>query len=98
MLPCDVDSSDGDSVFYSELPGGLWDGCFALFLGLVVGIFDVLSSRSSLFANCMEFIAALAVSFLARIFSIYFKSFQVCYYSMAISALVQLLPGTVRKL
>jgi hypothetical protein len=42
----------------------------------------------------LEFSSACVVSFLARVLSVYLKDkFNVCYFSMALSAVVQLLPG-----
>lgn len=73
--------------------GSLWDALFSFFLGLTVGVLDILSSKSGLYASVLEFTAALVVSFLARIFQVHFKSYELCYFAMALSALVQLLPG-----
>lgn len=74
--------------------GGLWDGAFSFLLGCAVGILELISSRSPLFATVLEFSSACVVSFLARVLSVYLKDkFNVCYFSMALSAVVQLLPG-----
>lgn len=73
--------------------GSLWDALFAFILGFVVGLLDIVSSRSNLYGSVLEFTSALAVSFLARTFQVHFKSYQLCYFAMALSALVQLLPG-----
>lgn len=77
-------------LFYN---GSLWDALFSSFLGLAVGLLDILSSKSTLYASVSEFTAALVVSFLARIFQVHFKSHELCYFAMALSALSQLLPG-----
>ncbi|XP_024384416.1 uncharacterized protein C7D4.12c [Physcomitrium patens] len=73
--------------------GSLWDALFSLLLGFIVGILDILASRSNLYGSVFEFTAALVVSFLARTFQVYFKSYELCFFAMALSALVQLLPG-----
>jgi uncharacterized membrane protein YjjP (DUF1212 family) len=58
-----------------------------------VGLLDIISSKSNLYASVLEFTAALVVSFLARTFQVHFKSYDLCYFAMALSSLVQLLPG-----
>lgn len=73
--------------------GSLWDALFSVVLGFIVGLLDIISSRSSLYASVLEFTAALVVSFLARTFQVHFKSYELCYFAMALSSLVQLLPG-----
>jgi uncharacterized membrane protein YjjP (DUF1212 family) len=73
--------------------GSLWDALFSFVLGLAVGILEYISTKSSLYASVLEFTAALVVSFLARIFQVQFKSYELCFFAMALSALVQLLPG-----
>jgi uncharacterized membrane protein YjjP (DUF1212 family) len=73
--------------------GSLWDGAFSLLLGFIVGVVDIIASRSSLFASVMEFTAALLVSFMARMFQVHLRAFHLCYFAMALSSLVQLLPG-----
>ncbi|KAJ7539359.1 hypothetical protein O6H91_11G088800 [Diphasiastrum complanatum] len=77
-------------LFYD---GNIWDALFCFPLGLGVGILDMLASKSSLFANVLEFAAALFVSFLAKLFAIYLVDLKLCFSSMALSSLVQLLPG-----
>ena len=73
--------------------GSLWDALFSFVLGFIVGLLDIISSRSNLYASVMEFTSALVVSFLARTFQVHFKSYELCFFAMALSALVQLLPG-----
>jgi uncharacterized membrane protein YjjP (DUF1212 family) len=73
--------------------GSLWDALFSLLLGFIVGLLDIISSKSNLYASVLEFTAALVVSFLARTFQVHFKSYDLCYFAMALSSLVQLLPG-----
>lgn len=77
-----------------HVAGSLWDGAFSLLLGFIVGVVDIIASRSSLFASVMEFTAALLVSFMARMFQVHLRAFHLCYFAMALSSLVQLLPGT----
>ncbi|XP_024530260.1 uncharacterized UPF0442 protein C7D4.12c isoform X1 [Selaginella moellendorffii] len=73
--------------------GNLCDALFSFVLGLLVGVLDIVASRWPLFASVMEFIVAVLVSFLARVFSIYLKKLKICVSSLALSALVELLPG-----
>lgn len=77
-----------------HVAGSLWDGAFSLLLGFIVGVVDIIASRSSLFASVMEFTAALLVSFMARMLQVHLRAFHLCYFAMALSSLVQLLPGT----
>lgn len=53
---------------------------------------------SPVFGNMVEFIAALFVSFLARVFTYHFAHLEVCFFAMAISGLVWLLPGVPPRL
>ncbi|KAL3692257.1 hypothetical protein R1sor_005908 [Riccia sorocarpa] len=73
--------------------GSLWDGLLALPLGLIVGCLDLIGARSSLFASVLEFAAALVVATGARLFTFYITGVQLCFFSLVLGALVQLLPG-----
>ena len=73
--------------------GGLWDSLFSVTLGFAVGLLDIIASRSNLYGSVLEFTSALVVSFLARVYQVEFKQYNLCYFAMALSALVQLLPG-----
>lgn len=73
--------------------GSLWDGLFSFLLGLIVGLLDIIASKSSLFASVLEFTSALVVSFLARALQVHLAEYHFCYFAMALSSLVQLLPG-----
>lgn len=85
-----LSSSMSSLLFFN---GSLWDALFSFLLGLAVGLLEFISSKSSLYASVLEFTSALVVSFLSRIFQVHFKSYELCYFAMALSALVQLLPG-----
>ncbi|KAG6556858.1 hypothetical protein Mapa_001805 [Marchantia paleacea] len=73
--------------------GSLWDGLLALALGLTVGFMDLIAARSSLFASVLEFAAALVVSTAARLASYYITAVPLCFFSLVLGSLVQLLPG-----
>ncbi|KAJ7526929.1 hypothetical protein O6H91_16G027900 [Diphasiastrum complanatum] len=73
--------------------GNMWDACFCFVLGLVVGIMDIIASRSSVFATVLEFIVSLVVSVLAQLLSVHLQQLKLCFSSMALSSLVNLLPG-----
>lgn len=72
--------------------GSYWDAVLSLFLGLVVGLMSLSVPLFPVFGIVMEFAAALVVSF-ARIFTHYFQHLDTCFFAMAISGLVWLLPG-----
>jgi uncharacterized membrane protein YjjP (DUF1212 family) len=74
--------------------GSPWDAVFSFFLGLTVGILDLIASKFTRFAAVEKFCSALIVSFLAHCISVYLKAFGLCYFAMTLGALVQLLPGT----
>ncbi|CAM6124882.1 unnamed protein product [Calypogeia fissa] len=73
--------------------GSLWDGLMSLVLGFIVGCFDLISAKSTIFASVLEFMSALVVSFVARLLSLYLGSLNLCFFSMVLASLVQLLPG-----
>eukprot|EP00249_Psilotum_nudum_P014056 c24640_g2_i1 orf=1307-2398(+) len=73
--------------------GSIWDAYFAMLLGLVVGILDKIAAKSSLFGSLIEFAAAVIVSFMARLLSVHLTQLKLCFSSIALSSLVQLLPG-----
>ncbi|KAL2628513.1 hypothetical protein R1flu_013199 [Riccia fluitans] len=73
--------------------GSLWDGLLALPLGLIVGCMDLIGAKSSLFASVLEFTAALVVSTGARVLCFYITGVQLCFFSLVLGSLVQLLPG-----
>lgn len=73
--------------------GSLWDACISFILGLIVGVLDKVAKKSHILANLIEFTAALVVSFLARIVSVHLTWFKICFSNVALSSLVQLLPG-----
>ncbi|CAM6036502.1 unnamed protein product [Sphagnum compactum] len=77
-------------LFFS---GNYWDAVLSLILGLGVGILALVPPISPVFGNMLEFISALFVSFLARVFSHHLPNLEVCFFAMAISGLVWLLPG-----
>jgi uncharacterized membrane protein YjjP (DUF1212 family) len=61
-----------------------------------VGILALVPPISPVFGNMLEFISALFVSFLARVFSHHLPNLEVCFFAMAMSGLVWLLPGLYR--
>ncbi|KAH9552829.1 hypothetical protein CY35_09G087400 [Sphagnum magellanicum] len=77
-------------LFFS---GNYWDAVLSLILGLGVGILALVPPISPVFGNMLEFISALFVSFLARVFSHHLPNLEVCFFAMAMSGLVWLLPG-----
>ncbi len=77
-------------------PGNYWDAVLSLILGLGVGILALVPPISPVFGNMLEFISALFVSFLARVFSHHLPNLEVCFFAMAMSGLVWLLPGLYR--
>lgn len=98
-------SVDFDSVLIALVPhflnlfifwscaGNYWDAVLSLSLGLGVGIIYLLAPHVPVLRNVVEFVAALVVSFLARLFAFYLSQLDVCFFAMAISGLVWLLPG-----
>ncbi|KAL2652223.1 hypothetical protein R1flu_020351 [Riccia fluitans] len=73
--------------------GGIWDAAFSLLLGFVVGLLSLYSSSLTALGDILEFVSAIFVSFTARLISEYFQHLGVCFFSMALSGLVWLLPG-----
>ncbi|KAL3699744.1 hypothetical protein R1sor_017766 [Riccia sorocarpa] len=73
--------------------GGIWDAAFASLLGFVVGLVSLYSSAMTALESIEEFVSAIFVSFTARLISEYFQHLGVCFSSIALSALVWLLPG-----
>lgn len=73
--------------------GNYWDAVLSLFLGFVVGLMFLSVPLFPVFGIVVEFAVALVVSFFARIFSHYFQHLDICFFAMAISGLVWLLPG-----
>jgi len=75
------------------IAGGLWDAFFCFILGTVVGILDMIASTSAMFATILEFASAFWISFLAKCFIWRFKHLRLCYISLTLGSLTQLLPG-----
>lgn len=73
--------------------GTLWDGLMSFSLGFIVGLFNLIAAKSSLFASVLEFVTALVVSLGARLFSLYLKNLNLYFFSMVLASLVQLLSG-----
>ncbi|KAG0569507.1 hypothetical protein KC19_6G095600 [Ceratodon purpureus] len=90
LLAFVISAGTGALLFFQ---GNYWDAVFSMFLGLVVGIIFLLVPFFPVFGIVAEFSSALVVSFLARVFTHYFVHLDVCFFAMAISGLVWLLPG-----
>lgn len=75
------------------IAGGLWDAVFSFILGIVVGILDMIASTSAMFATIIEFASAFWISFLAKCILWRFKYLRLCYISLTLGSLTQLLPG-----
>eukprot|EP00897_Mesotaenium_endlicherianum_P008150 jgi/Mesen1/7363/ME000381S06598 len=73
--------------------GNLWDGLFSLVLGLLVGLLDLLAAEHLVVAQLVEFVTAVIVSFVARVLSVALAEQDLCFFAMALSSLVWLLPG-----
>ncbi|KAI5064380.1 hypothetical protein GOP47_0021050 [Adiantum capillus-veneris] len=90
LLSFALSASTAALLFFS---GSLWDAVISFILGLVVGVLDTLSKKSHILANLNEFTSALVVSLLARIVRVHLAWIEVCFSNIALSSLVQLLPG-----
>ncbi|GAQ88884.1 DUF1212 domain containing protein [Klebsormidium nitens] len=74
--------------------GNLYSGALAALLGLVAGLFDLVASRSNVFANVTTFLSATCVALLSRLLALYLPArFDLCFFSMTLGSLVWLLPG-----
>lgn len=91
QLPAYVMTAGTGALLFFK--GNYWDATFSLFLGLVVGIIELSVPFFPVFGIVAEFASALVVSFLARVFTHYFHHLDVCFFAMAISGLIWLLPG-----
>eukprot|EP00850_Spirogloea_muscicola_P012067 SM000077S21541 [mRNA] locus=s77:41844:44466:- [translate_table: standard] len=73
--------------------GNLWDAVVAGIFGLVIGLLDMIALKSALFSSVIEFTSAFVVSFTARLITVHIPQLDTCYFAMALSSLVWLLPG-----
>jgi len=73
--------------------GGGWiEFGVSAFLGALVGLLSFLSTKFTFVSRLFEATASTSVSFLARLFSVVYRG-DVCFFSIALSAIVWLLPG-----
>eukprot|EP00250_Pteridium_aquilinum_P003496 c13814_g1_i3 orf=235-1086(+) len=92
LLSFALSAATASPLFFA---GSFWDACISFILGLIVGVLDALSKRSHILANLSEFSAALVISFLARVVSVQLTWLRICFSNIALSSLVQLLPGSL---